>query len=87
MGLSCPPACGILVPRPGIKPTTFALEGGFLTTGPPGKSLPSLKSSQQRVVVLTLQVEEEAPGGLWKQGLLSLTTHPKVLTLEDRGGT
>ena len=24
---------------PGIKPTSLALEGGFLTTGPPGKSL------------------------------------------------
>ena len=32
--LSCSTACGILVSRPGIKPT---LEGGFLTTGPPGK--------------------------------------------------
>ena len=28
-----------LVPQPGIKPTSLALEGGFLTTGPPGKSL------------------------------------------------
>ena len=28
-------ACGILVPQPGIKP---ALEGRFLTTGPPEKS-------------------------------------------------
>ena len=31
-------ACGILVPRPGIKPTPPALEGDALTTGPPGKS-------------------------------------------------
>ena len=37
-GLSCPTACGILVPRPGIEPASPALEGGFLTTGPPGKS-------------------------------------------------
>ena len=37
-GLSCPAACGILVPRPGIEPASPALEGGFLTTGPPGKS-------------------------------------------------
>ena len=36
--LRCPGACGILVPQPGIKPTSSALEGGFLTTGPPGKS-------------------------------------------------
>ena len=38
-GLSCPTACGILVPQPGIEPASRALEGGFLTTGPPGKSL------------------------------------------------
>ena len=37
-GLSCPAACGNLVPRPGIEPTSPALEGGFFTTGPPGKS-------------------------------------------------
>ena len=36
--LSCPTACGILVSRPGIKPASPALKGGFLTTGPPGKS-------------------------------------------------
>ena len=38
-GLSCPEACGILVPQAGIEPMSPALEGGFLTTGPPGKSL------------------------------------------------
>ena len=38
-GLSCPAACGILVPQPGIEPASPALEGGFLTAGPPGKSL------------------------------------------------
>ena len=37
--LSCPVACGILVPRPGIEPTSPALEGRFFTAGPPGKSL------------------------------------------------
>jgi len=37
-GLSYSGACGILVPRPGIKPVSPALQGGFLTTGPPGKS-------------------------------------------------
>ena len=30
LGLSFPMACGILVPQPGIEPTTPALEGGFL---------------------------------------------------------
>ena len=37
--LSCPGACGILVPPPEIEPMSPALEGGFLTTGPPGKAL------------------------------------------------
>ena len=36
--LSCPMACGILVPQPEMEPTSPALEGGFLTTGLPGKS-------------------------------------------------
>ena len=39
LGLSCPEACGILVPWPGIELTHPALEGEFLSTGPPGKSL------------------------------------------------
>ena len=30
--------CGILVPWPGIEPAPPVLEGGVLTTGPPGKS-------------------------------------------------
>ena len=33
-----PEACGILAPQPRIEPTTPALEGEVLTTGPPGKS-------------------------------------------------
>ena len=37
-GLSCFPACGILAPQPGIEPAFPALQGGFLNTGPPGKS-------------------------------------------------
>ena len=40
-GLSCSLAHGILVPRLGIEPASLALEGRFLTTGPPGKSFPS----------------------------------------------
>ena len=35
-GLSCPMAYGILVPPLGMEPTSPALEGRFLTTGPPG---------------------------------------------------
>ena len=37
--LQCAVGCGILVPRPGIKPTSSALQGRFLTTGPPRKYL------------------------------------------------
>ena len=37
--LSCPRACGILVPQPEMEPMPPALESGFFTTGPPGKSL------------------------------------------------
>ena len=44
-GLSCPAACGILVPRPGMEPASPALEGRFLTTEPPGKSLLYFKIS------------------------------------------
>ena len=43
-GLSSSPACGILVPQPGIEPMSPALEGGFFTTGPLGKSLHWLHS-------------------------------------------
>ena len=37
-GLSRLTACEILVPQPGIEPESSALEGRFLTTGPPGVS-------------------------------------------------
>ena len=37
--LSCPVACGILVPGPAIEPESPALEGKSSTTGPPGKTL------------------------------------------------
>ena len=36
--LSCPAACGILVPPPEIEPMSPALEGRFSTIEPPGKS-------------------------------------------------
>ena len=42
MRLSCSAARGILVPQSGIEPKSPALEGGFFTTEPPGKSLMSL---------------------------------------------
>ena len=36
--------CGILIARPGIEPTPPALQGEILMTGPPGKSLLSVKA-------------------------------------------
>ena len=37
-GLRVPWRMGFLVPQPGIKPVSPALQGHFLSTGPPGKS-------------------------------------------------
>ena len=37
--LSCPETSGILVPQTRIEPVSPTLEGGFLTTGSPEKSL------------------------------------------------
>ena len=38
IGLSCPEVWSRDLPGPGIKPVSLALAGGFLTTGPLGKS-------------------------------------------------
>ena len=38
-GFSCSGVCGILATRSGTKPQSPALQGGCLTSGPPGKSL------------------------------------------------
>ena len=38
-GLIFSKACGILVPPPRTEPMSHALQSGFLTTGPPVKSL------------------------------------------------
>ena len=46
-GLSCPTTWGILVPQPEIEPMSPALEGGFLTTGPPGKSVSGQSSFKE----------------------------------------
>ena len=49
-GLSCPTACWILVPWPGIEPVSPELAGGFLTTAPPGKSCMQTLSCGRRLV-------------------------------------
>ena len=48
-GFSCSPACGILVPWPGVEHESPALDGRFFTTGPPGKSLYRLSSVRPRL--------------------------------------
>ena len=52
-GLSCPTICGILVPRSGMEPMSPALAGGFLTTGPPGKSSQVLFKVADLICILT----------------------------------
>ena len=44
---SDPAACGILVSPSGIEPASPALEGGFLTIGPLGKSWPYSSDTSQ----------------------------------------
>ena len=43
-------ACGILVPQPEIEPASPALEIGFSTTGPAGKSLAVIFSVPNSVI-------------------------------------
>ena len=42
LGVSCSMACEILVPYPGVKPLSSALQNRFLTTRPSGNSLGGL---------------------------------------------
>ena len=51
-GLSCSTACENLAPQTGIEPESSAKQGGFLTTGPPGKS----QSLCSEVVILRAHV-------------------------------
>ena len=65
-GLSCPAACGILVPRPGIKPHLPELQGRLLPSRPPGFLLfdqcfsrlcTSPPHKENKPVIITLQVQ------------------------------
>ena len=55
--LSYSMACGILFPRPGIEPESPALQGEFLTTGLPEKSL-SVSFCLSFLVMYCLPVEK-----------------------------
>ena len=63
--LSCSAARGILVPRPGIEPESPALQGGFLTTAPPGKHLcfPSTAVTQMTCPRTHDQLRDGSRGG------------------------
>ena len=45
-----PKACWVLAYQPEVKPESPAFEGGFLTTGPPGKSPFSAVLRDERLV-------------------------------------
>ena len=78
--LSCPVACGILVPWPGIKPESPALGGGLLTTGPLGKS-PSFPvgcpCSPADIFSINSQIDNCAQ--ILDSGSASERTHPSTL--------
>lgn len=48
MGSKVAMACGLLTPQPGIEPTSPALQGGFLITGPAGKSLEPFSGNHRK---------------------------------------
>ena len=56
-GLNYPLAYGILVPRPGMESVFPALEGRFLTIGPPGKFLQYHVVDDRRIVCCTLDLK------------------------------
>ena len=70
--LSCPTACGILVPRPVIEPASSALVGRFFTTGPSGKSLNVfLKQSVTRTSLMVQWLRIRLPKqGTWVRSLV-----------------
>ena len=81
-------AIEILALRPGIEPTPSSLEGGFLTTGPPGKSLWSLKplprmeGDSSLVLPERLPLPREEPAGPVR-GPRSLEPRPWDYPAED----
>ena len=55
-GLSCPTACGILVPQPGVEPKSPVLPGRFLTTRLPEKPLMAISINGKKGKVLVTQL-------------------------------
>ena len=70
MCLVAPQACGILVPQPGIKPTSPRLQAGLLTTGPPGKSLKWFIVDKKLITFFLTRQFKMKPSCLsWQRGL------------------
>ena len=71
--LNYPQHEGFLVPQPGIKPVSPALQGEFLTTGPPGKLLEQVLDQQVLEPVLWTGafkvVDSSAPESQWQNRL------------------
>ena len=79
--LGCPAACGILVPWSRIEPSSPALGGRFLTTGPPGKSLGILISGSwlcMQEFLWSVYPEMESLG-FWIYEYLTVRDDSKVL--------
>ena len=55
-GLSCPTACRILVPQPGVEPKSPVLQGRFLTTRLPEKPLMAISINGKKGKVLVTQL-------------------------------
>lgn len=91
LGLSCPRAHEIFFPQPGAEPVSSALEAGFLTTQPPGKSRTweplivsrCLHPRPTPVHFLHKEKQKGSPLTLWLQTLQRL---PLALKMERRPG-
>ena len=78
-------ACGALVPWSGIEPASSALQGEFLTTGPPAKSL-SAGSCDSDVTVNVRQLQAmdntgASPGKTTKLGTGGWRAEPSWVVL------
>ena len=80
-GFSCPAACGILVPQPGIELVSSVLAGKLFTTGPLGKSkasvLKGVKGSSTILAIWSL--------GEWVGIFVLVPAVPTLLTWEVCG--
>ena len=68
-GLSCSEAHGVLAPLSGIQPaSSSAWQGGFLTTGPPGKSKDTFVELINLVIIITCWRIQRSTSGPWARG-------------------